>query len=949
MALAVGLATLQSRIGSDVACRGRASQMVRRWTVRARSPRPLVTQFAVPSAPFGMVERPRLRERLRARPRRAGDARLRPGGQRQDGARRCGRARCRGPVAWVSLEPDDDEPGRLWDAVLTALHGGRRRARPTPRSPRWRRRCASRAPRSCRCSSTRSPSCRSRCARARRRARPALARAAWRSSRSSCCTRPPTLRLVLSARADPALPLHVLRVRGRLVEIRAADLAFTRPETAELLARARLDAAATTGARAARAHRGLGRRAAAGRAQPPGPRGRPSASSPSSPATTAWSATTCWPRCCSASRPKLRAFLLRTSIVDRVCGDLADALTGEGHGADTLAALERTNGFVIGVDGHARMVPLPPAVRASCCAPGPSASWPASCPRCMRARPAGTPSAAPARRRCGTRWRRRTGISRSRSSPSTGSSSTCAATRAAIRALVDRAAGRAPARRTPSCPPRWPAPRSTSATPTPPSSTSRTPSAAAGGLPSRAARRYLETMALARLAAARLEGDFEAALSAADELLAEAAGTRPRRRGPPGARARMLGETALWAHRLERARRGAAPRRHARARRRARLRAVSALSDLALLECRSTAGPAATGHAQRGDRARRAAWLGRRSRRPRARTPRWRWRAFFDLARTRPPSTSSAPPRRPPACASADVDFVLAHLGARMPGRSGAAREGAAPARRVRRHPSRHGARRLRAAGARRVARAPAVATGELDEADACSHWRRWREPWLAVDVADARGCGWPTASRTRRSSSSPRARRRQAGHPRRDRASSCARAARGRARRGRRARGAARALERALALAEHDAPPVAVPGGRAAHGRHAAPADPPGHRASRDRRRAARRVRRPRAGHAHGHAAARAAQRARAGDPALPADDALQPRDRRRAVRHDQHGQDAPALDLPQARRRAPARGGRARARPAAALARHAADAAGCSASPTSPNGSGSQYENRR
>ena len=69
------------------------------------------------------------------------------------------------------------------------------------------------------------------------------------------------LRLVLSARADPALPLHVLRVRGRLVEIRAADLAFTEAEAAELLAAHGLDAAARAGGRAVRAHRGLGRRA----------------------------------------------------------------------------------------------------------------------------------------------------------------------------------------------------------------------------------------------------------------------------------------------------------------------------------------------------------------------------------------------------------------------------------------------------------------------------------------------------------------------------------------------------------------------------------------------------------------------------------------------------------------------------------------------------------------
>ena len=38
---------------------------------------------------------------------------------------------------------------------------------------------------------------------------------------------PPQVHLVISTRADPALPLARLRARGELVEIRAADLRFT--------------------------------------------------------------------------------------------------------------------------------------------------------------------------------------------------------------------------------------------------------------------------------------------------------------------------------------------------------------------------------------------------------------------------------------------------------------------------------------------------------------------------------------------------------------------------------------------------------------------------------------------------------------------------------------------------------------------------------------------------
>jgi LuxR family maltose regulon positive regulatory protein len=47
---------------------------------------------------------------------------------------------------------------------------------------------------------------------------------------------PPTpLRLVLLAQADPVLPLHALRARGDLIEIRGTDLRFTPDETTQLL------------------------------------------------------------------------------------------------------------------------------------------------------------------------------------------------------------------------------------------------------------------------------------------------------------------------------------------------------------------------------------------------------------------------------------------------------------------------------------------------------------------------------------------------------------------------------------------------------------------------------------------------------------------------------------------------------------------------------------------
>ena len=46
---------------------------------------------------------------------------------------------------------------------------------------------------------------------------------------------PPQMRLVIATREDPALPLARLRARGQLIELRAADLRFTPAEAAEFL------------------------------------------------------------------------------------------------------------------------------------------------------------------------------------------------------------------------------------------------------------------------------------------------------------------------------------------------------------------------------------------------------------------------------------------------------------------------------------------------------------------------------------------------------------------------------------------------------------------------------------------------------------------------------------------------------------------------------------------
>ena len=77
---------------------------------------------------------------------------------------------------------------------------------------------------------------------------------------------PPQVHLVISTRADPALPLARLRARGELTEVRAADLRFTHEEVSAYLADAtglELERARRRGPRGP--HRGLDRVPAARR------------------------------------------------------------------------------------------------------------------------------------------------------------------------------------------------------------------------------------------------------------------------------------------------------------------------------------------------------------------------------------------------------------------------------------------------------------------------------------------------------------------------------------------------------------------------------------------------------------------------------------------------------------------------------------------------------------
>jgi LuxR family transcriptional regulator, maltose regulon positive regulatory protein len=161
---------------------------------------------------------------------------------------------------------------------------------------------------------------------------------------------PASLRLVAATRSDPLFRLQRLRVAERMSEVRAADLAFTRGETASLLDG--LDVPAPDLDLLWRRTEGwaaglkLARLSLDGHADPhafvAGFAGGNSAVSDYLISEVV------------ARQPaETLLFLLRTSIVERMTGDMAEALTGTASGSRTLRELARQDAFVsaVGEDG----------------------------------------------------------------------------------------------------------------------------------------------------------------------------------------------------------------------------------------------------------------------------------------------------------------------------------------------------------------------------------------------------------------------------------------------------------------------------------------------------------------------------------------------------------------------------------------------------------------------
>ncbi|BBH67294.1 transcriptional regulator [Actinoplanes sp. OR16] len=144
---------------------------------------------------------------------------------------------------------------------------------------------------------------------------------------------PDRLRFVLISRTEPGVPLHRLRAAGELTEIGSEALAFRVDEAADLFAiQGRRPAAEEIASRVRRAEGwGAGLRL-----------------SLDEPTEADGGAVEDYlvREVLAGLPPQFREFLLCTSLPDRICGELADALTGQRYGQRTLERLAQSNLFV---------------------------------------------------------------------------------------------------------------------------------------------------------------------------------------------------------------------------------------------------------------------------------------------------------------------------------------------------------------------------------------------------------------------------------------------------------------------------------------------------------------------------------------------------------------------------------------------------------------------------
>jgi LuxR family maltose regulon positive regulatory protein len=162
---------------------------------------------------------------------------------------------------------------------------------------------------------------------------------------------PSSARVVLSSRRDPPIRLHRLRLADEVAEIRAGDLRFTESETRQLLAASRISL--SDGGVAALYQRTEGwaaglRLAVISLSRHPDPERFVAEFSGTDRAIGEYLMAEMLER----QPSEVQSMLLRTSLVDRVNGELADLLAGRLGSEQMLLELEDANAFVVSLDAQ---------------------------------------------------------------------------------------------------------------------------------------------------------------------------------------------------------------------------------------------------------------------------------------------------------------------------------------------------------------------------------------------------------------------------------------------------------------------------------------------------------------------------------------------------------------------------------------------------------------------
>ena len=164
---------------------------------------------------------------------------------------------------------------------------------------------------------------------------------------------PPGARLAIATRADPPLALARLRARGELLEVRAADLRFTAAEAAALVWSTGVDLTSSEVETLTDRTEGW---AAVLRLAAVSLRDRPDRAAllQRFGASHRYILDYVVEEVLAGLSRDSQDFLLRTSILDRLCGPLCEAVAGELDGQARLEELERANLLIIPLDDERR-------------------------------------------------------------------------------------------------------------------------------------------------------------------------------------------------------------------------------------------------------------------------------------------------------------------------------------------------------------------------------------------------------------------------------------------------------------------------------------------------------------------------------------------------------------------------------------------------------------------